>query len=186
MKQVRIINVGLDAQRAEAVAPIFEHITNFPERNIVINLKEWVTRLPSKAHRLLEDGTIEFNSDNFSNPLMIELYLAKNASDALKVWSPVMFLMHYYQKPELSEEYGRLLNNRNDVIVGSVHYRTKSKNCPQYVINFSNGSVQFAKNYAEAFKIIAGTFLTVPVGSVEHPNANRGTYLQLTGRNSAI
>lgn len=177
MNKFKIANVGVDQERKKYVDEILDKIIKFPERNIIINFKEWLSRLPKDAHRILEDGTIEINSDKFSLVVHGELFLADRVSSLLRVWSPVVFLTHYYLQGK-DDEYAHLIKNATEVVVGTVQYRAKSRGLPQYLIHHKDGTVQYAKNYAEAFKLIAGEFLIVPMGSLQHPNGNNSNYSQ--------
>lgn len=154
MNKHRVVIVGNDASKKMQLQGFIDKIVSFPERNIMVNFKEWLGQLPSECYEISDDGSIELNSDKFGFAVRSTLWLATTLSDAFKVWSPVIFLKHY-SGCDGDRKATELLHSRNGVIVGTIQYRTKSRDLPQYIIHLGNGEIHHAKDYAEAFKIIS-------------------------------
>lgn len=154
MSKLEVVNIGVIPARRITVDELIEHVRKFPERKILDTFRKWADGLQPAQCKIVGDR-IELNSDHFSNSTLIEIAICLRASETLKVWSAVKIMQQMNDHRGMNETFMGFIGNAEDITVGCIQYKTRSRGLPQYLINHRNGTTKLAADFNEAVEIIA-------------------------------
>lgn len=137
-------------------------VKNYPERNIIVNFREWIGCLPDTWCTVDDIGDIKIHADEIPLSAMNFIEHAMQLSEKLKQWSPMTFLRHYCDDSGQlddgkSDEFNKFTVQSSKYTVGIIQYREKSKHLPQYIVHHQDGEYHLAKSHIDVFNIIAST-----------------------------